>query len=224
MTLKFCNKCRQQKDESEFPLGVGRHGNGKRYRKSPCKRCRKPLKRPPVIHQVGDRFKCWTVDGPGDRASTWVCRCDCGQRRVWGSRSLANGYIPFSCGCTKPVRIGARGPKSPRWKGGRRVSSDGYVVLQQPHHPNANKAGSVFEHVVVMSSHIGRPLRAGETVHHRNGIRSDNRIENLELWAKNHGPGQRVEDLIYHAVRTLKIYAPHLLCDVEFDLTMLAAA
>lgn len=49
-------------------------------------------------------------------------------------------------------------------------------------HPNAKKNGTVFEHVLVMTEVLGRPLAKGETVHHRNNIRWDNRPENLELW------------------------------------------
>lgn len=47
----------------------------------------------------------------------------------------------------------------------------------------------------VMEEMLGRPLRKGETVHHKNGLRRDNRPVNLELWASNHPPGQRVQDL-----------------------------
>jgi hypothetical protein len=52
------------------------------------------------------------------------------------------------------------------------------------------------EHHVVMERMLGRPLRPYETVHHRNGVRDDNRRENLELWATAHPAGARVEDLV----------------------------
>jgi len=57
-----------------------------------------------------------------------------------------------------------------------------------------------------MSEMIGRPLFKGETVHHRNGIKTDNRPENLELWVSKHPPGQRVEDLVRHAMQVLAQY------------------
>ena len=54
----------------------------------------------------------------------------------------------------------------------------------------------VMEHRVVMAEHLGRALLPHENVHHKNGIRDDNRIENLELWSTSQPYGQRVEDKI----------------------------
>ena len=66
-------------------------------------------------------------------------------------------------------------------------------------------------HRVVMEAILGRPLFHGESVHHRNGDRSDNRPENLELWVVSQPAGQRVADIVEHAVNVLGRYAPGLL-------------
>ena len=59
---------------------------------------------------------------------------------------------------------------------------------------------TVGEHRYIMENHLGRRLLPGETVHHKNGVRSDNRLDNLELWVKPQVPGQRVEDLVQFVV------------------------
>lgn len=64
--------------------------------------------------------------------------------------------------------------KAPGWKGGKSMSRKGYVVL------NIHN-GKKFEHRAVMEEYLGRPLAADEVVHHINGDKTDNRIENLQL-------------------------------------------
>lgn len=82
------------------------------------------------------------------------------------------------------------GPRSgeghPDWKGGRTTNKDGYIEVYCPDHPNRRKhTPYVLEHRLVMERHLGRYLTRQEVVHHRNGVKDDNRIENLELFSTN---------------------------------------
>lgn len=76
-----------------------------------------------------------------------------------------------------------------------RTTRGGYVMVYAPDHPRATGAGEVAEHRLVMEQILGRLLHPFENVHHVNGIRDDNRPENLELWCKPQPAGQRAEDL-----------------------------
>lgn len=78
----------------------------------------------------------------------------------------------------------------------KRKSTDGYIFVFNIFHPNADKQGYIFEHRLVMEEKLGRYLTKEENVHHKNGIRDDNRIENLELWTRPQPSGIRVEDEI----------------------------
>jgi len=68
----------------------------------------------------------------------------------------------------------------PTYKG-RVMHSGGYLRVYAPSNPMADSIGYVFEHRLVMSEHLGRPLDEHEEVHHRNHIKTDNRLDNLEL-------------------------------------------
>jgi hypothetical protein len=144
----------------------------------------------------------------------WLCRCDCGKEKSIDGSSLTSGKTR-SCGCLweeKVIEVGKsnRGKFSREnhinWKGGKWIQK-GYTCILRPDHPNARKSGYVFEHVFVMSNHLGRPLLKNETIHHKDGNRSNNDINNLELRLKSaHPPGQSISDLILYWKEMLKRY------------------
>ena len=76
------------------------------------------------------------------------------------------------------------GMKNPHWKGGRTYNT-GYVYIKKPEHPYSKKDGYIAEHRLIMEKHLGRYLKSWEIVHHKNRVRDDNRIENLELLPRN---------------------------------------
>lgn len=86
------------------------------------------------------------------------------------------------------------------------ITEQGYLTYKIKGHPCADKNGRVQASHLVMYEHIKRPLFKGESVHHKNGDRLDNRIENLELWSRSQPPGQRVEDKIQWYIEFLNQY------------------
>lgn len=128
----------------------------------------------------------------------WLCFCKCGNQKVIRGACLRAGTTK-SCGCISRELASAR-----NWKGGRSKTGDGYIKIKKSNHLNADKKGYILEHTFVMSEHLGRPLEKNENIHHKNGIRADNRLENLELWSTSQPFGQRVEDKVAWAKEILR--------------------
>ncbi len=107
------------------------------------------------------------------RIYTALCsRRDC--ERVFWSKRLNTRFCSKRCA---------------GWKTGRYKTARGYVVLRLP------DGSCEYEHRVVLEKKIGRKLKEGETAHHKNGIRWDNRPANIELWLSQPA-GQRVRDIV----------------------------
>jgi hypothetical protein len=79
----------------------------------------------------------------------------------------------------------------------------GYVMLWVPNHPRARSNPYVFEHILVMEEILGRYLLPDENVHHRNGVKDDNRPENLELWIRPQPAGIRACEAVEWAKEIL---------------------
>ncbi len=130
-----------------------------------------------------------------------VCKTENCDKTVHARELCKNCYNKWSKGIE---------PGTGRMKGiyskNKQTHPKGYIYWLDKNCSHANAHGYVYEHRYVMGEHIGRPLLEHESVHHKNGDRSDNRLENLELWSSSQPYGQRVEDKLAWAKEIIALY------------------
>ena len=109
--------------------------------------------------------------------------------------------------CNKHHMLAAFDGNAARWT----INKVGYIASR-----------GVLQHRFVMEQHLGRRLLLKENVHHINGQRDDNRIENLELWSTSQPPGQRINDKTAWAIEWLGVYQPGLLANKPVQMKLSA--
>lgn len=157
---------------------------------------------------VGTEYKLIFQYGRNQMCAELTCPY-CGAQR-WVGLSVLRQQLkrPNFTGQCRPcgIKAGREGAFQTlaRKNGGRRsLNSLGYVILGStmvdaadlPLYRQMQNKNGLFEHRFVMAKHLGRPLYPHENIHHINGDRADNRIENLELWDKGQPSGQRSTDI-----------------------------
>lgn len=124
---------------------------------------------------------------PSCRAKATKTLCECGLLKQLKSKTCKK--------CTPKLTA----QNNPNWRGGKTYHKKGYIMI---------RIGSEyrFEHTLIMEEMLGRHLLPDENVHHRNGIKDDNRPENLELWIKPQPTGIRVCDALQWAREIIQRY------------------
>lgn len=124
---------------------------------------------------LGEIRKARELGYKGNDRRIWA-RCElCGRMR-WTFIKDGKPKHPRCKHCALKDRNGTH---NHNWKGGRYRTVDGYVKIHCPDHPSADKWGYILEHRLILEQKLGRPLKREEVGHHLNGIKDDNRPENL---------------------------------------------
>jgi len=123
-------------------------------------------------------------------------------------------YVGNCAICGKPISRGSKrcktcrflGDKNPAWRGGVYRAVNGYIYIYSPHHPKANKYHGryVAEHRLVWEKAHGQLLPDGWLIHHINGIRDDNRPENLVALEPTGHSGKTLQQILQKRIRDLE--------------------
>lgn len=120
------------------------------------------------------------------RVKQWICAVEGCDKPEWAKNLCPMHYWRLQ----NRGEVGSAEPERQRQRIAG-LTKQGYVRVGDPSRPGK----SIFEHRLVLEQRLGRPLQPWENVHHRNGVRHDNRPENLELWITKQPLGQRPEDI-----------------------------
>jgi len=149
--------------------------------------------------QIGDIRRAYEVGWKGNQKMLYHGCVDCGRPSWVTLKDVKKGGRPAtlrccSCSSRKQLSLVLQGAHyNYNWKGGRLLDSRGYVIVyittDSPYfsmacarHRGVNSVtGYILEHRLIMAQELGRCLQANELVHHKNGIKTDNRPENLQL-------------------------------------------
>ena len=141
-------------------------------------------------------------------------KCNRCFKPFFADKCSADTNKKFGRYCSRKCSAG-KGKSHSNWKGGSQIYG-GYKYLWNPSHPNSNKRHYVAEHILVMTTKIGRPLKKGETIHHKDGNKLNNKISNLELLTRSehmkrhHAKDAGVKSGVSRRRKNLTKYGPRI--------------
>lgn len=138
----------------------------------------------------------------GYKQKKWKCVCECGKIKNHLTHDITSGKVK-SCGCYNRdvARERMTGENNHGWNGGRRTKGNrGYIEIRLPN------GKYQLEHRYIFEKHYNIKLNKKQNIHHLNGNKKDNRIENLELWDHKQPYGQRVEDKLLYYFQLINDY------------------